>query len=220
MFKKSITSFLVAMSLVFPVSAKPFEISGIHLQARTGIQLFHDENGFVVKDIYGMHTVKAYNIDDSLRNISSEKLIKKLGADKFQLVPLTQEQAAKIDMTNAIEMTEAQKELILSNIGNPGYIAINQNQDGDYILQMNHRIIGGGGLGAIIGAIGGKFLVHAVAGAVATVVGLGATLIVGPVAGPAIGYGLWGVMAPTVEVASNVVAMASGIALGSATGPV
>jgi len=96
-----------------------------------------------------------------------------------------------------------------------GYLSINQMNDGEYSLKANGRLVGGGALGASIGAFLGKAAVY--------VVGHGAIQIVAILTGPAYPVtvlALEGCFAVPIEAASMAGAIAGGIALGVATGPV
>lgn len=103
---------------------------------------------------------------------------------------------------------------------NQGYIAVNQSTNGDYKLQYNGRLQGGGIWGATIGFWAGKIATHAVVQAGILAVSGVATLVGGPVTGgwvlSTLESSLW---VPT-EIASNKVAIATGIAGGVVTGPV
>ena len=96
-----------------------------------------------------------------------------------------------------------------------GYLTINQMEDGEYSLKAKGRMVGGGALGASIGAFLGKAAVY--------VVGHGAIQIVALCTGPAYPVtvlALEGCFAVPIEAASMAGAVAGGIALGVATGPV
>lgn len=216
-FKTFVVVSLISSSLV----ASPIEITKEYLHTSSeDVRLFHDEHGFIVKDNKGVQEVKSYNVNKAIRNISNEQLETLLGKNNPKINIISQEEAATLDLSDMREMTEAEKKEFCSKTFSSGYISITQTTDGEYILQSYQRTLGGGGLGAFLGAIGGKFLVHAVAGGVCTVIGAAVTLVAGPVVGGAVGYGLYGVMAPAVEVASNVAAMAGGITGGVIGGPI
>jgi hypothetical protein len=96
-----------------------------------------------------------------------------------------------------------------------GYLSINQMSNGEYSIKANGRLIGGGALGASIGAFLGKAAVY--------VVGHGAIQLVAICTGPAYPVtvlALEGCFAVPIEAASMAGAIAGGIALGVATGPV
>lgn len=99
-----------------------------------------------------------------------------------------------------------------------GYIAVSQLDNGDYRLNAKVRGLGGGPGGATVGFIVGKATVqivgHGTIGVIAGVVG-----VFNPIAGTAVGYALEAALALPIEVASNTIGLASGIALGAATGP-
>ncbi len=101
---------------------------------------------------------------------------------------------------------------------NGGYIAVENRSGSDYSLQFQGRVKGGGPVGATVGAIAGKAAVHGTA----QVVYLGISGLVGwfcPPAAPAVYAMLQATFATPVELASNVAAVAGGIALGTLTGP-
>lgn len=96
-----------------------------------------------------------------------------------------------------------------------GYLSVNQMNDGEYSLKAKGRVVGGGAIGAAIGAFLGK--------AAVSVVGHGAILIVSGLTGPAapvVFLALEGCFGPAIETTSLAGAVAGGIALGVATGPV
>ena len=109
------------------------------------------------------------------------------------------------------DITKTQLKAFLAN----GYLSINQMDDGEFSLKANGRIVGGGVIGASIGAFLGKAAVY--------VVGHGAIQIVAICTGPAYPItvlALEGCFAVPIEAASMAGAVAGGIALGVATGPV
>ena len=96
-----------------------------------------------------------------------------------------------------------------------GYLSVNQMNDGEFSLKAHNRLNGGGVVGAVIGAFVGK--------AAVSLVGHGAIVIAGALTGPAcpatiIVLESW--FGPAIELASIKGAIAGGIALGVATGPV
>jgi hypothetical protein len=96
-----------------------------------------------------------------------------------------------------------------------GYFSINQMEDGQFSLKAKGRVNGGGALGAAIGAFLGK--------AAVSVVGHGAIQIVALCTGPAYlptVFALESCFGAQIEAASIQGAIAGGIALGVATGPV
>lgn len=91
--------------------------------------------------------------------------------------------------------------------------------NGDIIIKPQIGLNGGGPGGATAGFYTGKFAVHLTAQAGIAVVATGAAIAGGPAAGVAVGVALEKTIAPTVEVASNVVGLGTGILGGVATGP-
>jgi hypothetical protein len=108
----------------------------------------------------------------------------------------------------------------LSAILNHGYISVNKMSDGSLMLRSHVRGIGGGLWGAWAGAWAGKFAVHAGAQTVIWGAGALATLVGTPAAGAIVVASLQATLAVPTEIASNYAAIAGGIALGTATGPV
>lgn len=96
-----------------------------------------------------------------------------------------------------------------------GYFCVNKMSNDEYSLKANARINGGGVFGASLGAFLGKAAVY--------VVGHGAIQIVAVLTGPAYPVtvmALEGCFAAPIEAASMAGAVAGGLALGVATGPV
>ena len=101
-----------------------------------------------------------------------------------------------------------------------GYIQVDQSLNGQYKLQYQPRLNGGGALGASIGFWFGKILTHAVVQGIIVLSAGGATLV----GGPQTGAWVWGTMEKTLwvptEIASNKIGLGLGIAFGAGTGPV
>jgi len=88
-------------------------------------------------------------------------------------------------------------------------------EDGEFSLQAKGRVNGGGPIGAAIGVFLGK--------AAVSVVGHGSLLLISGLTGPAAPYTFFALEAclgHQIEIASMAGAVAGGIALGVATGPV
>lgn len=103
----------------------------------------------------------------------------------------------------------------LASLLTTGYLVMNRTHDGDYSLKANVRTVGGGVIGAAIGAFIGKAVVH--------VVGHGTILIISACTGPAAKVtflALEGCFAPAIEVASIKGAIAGGMIGATVTGPV
>lgn len=114
----------------------------------------------------------------------------------------------------------AHKQLALQKLLKNGYVSVSRYDNGDYKLNVHGRINGGGLWGATIGAYSGKFLTHLVAQGCILTVSAGVALVATPAAGIAVGVALEKTLAIPVEILSNTVAVAGGIALAVATGPV
>lgn len=107
-------------------------------------------------------------------------------------------------------ITKTQLKAFLEN----GYLALNRMDNGEFSLKAKMRLNGGGAIGAAIGVFAGK--------AAVALVGHGAIYLIGGLTGPAapatiIVLEAW--LAPTIAAASLTGALACGIALGAATGP-
>jgi hypothetical protein len=100
-----------------------------------------------------------------------------------------------------------------------GYIQIRKMSDGEYVLHAQMRGVGGGFWGAVAGFWTGKVAVHI--GSQLLILGTSAVvgLICPPIA-PAVYAGLTSATAIPVEIASNHVGLATGIAGAVITGPV
>ncbi len=108
-------------------------------------------------------------------------------------------------------ITKTQLKAFLAN----GYLTINQMEDGEYSLKAKGRMVGGGAIGAAIGACVGKVAV--------SLVGHGAIQIIALCTGPAYiptVIALETFFGVQIEAATMAGAVAGGIALGVATGPV
>lgn len=100
-------------------------------------------------------------------------------------------------------------------IATNAYLAINEIGQNEYSLKLNRRLLGGGIFGATIGAFLGK--------AAVSVIGHGTIFLIGGLTGPACPYtiiALESCFGAAIESASMAGAVAGGMALGVATGPV
>lgn len=96
-----------------------------------------------------------------------------------------------------------------------GYLKVDRSINGDYKLDYNARLKGGGILGAKIGFWAGKLFVHGLG----HLVMFGVSSLTG-LAAPATMLALRATFLVPLEAASNVVGLGCGIAAGAATGPV
>ena len=212
-------------------SVKPVEIdkSNLFVPERLGqIKVMHDENNFsIVKNGQAVPVQNAF-VDKRVRNMPTEDLLFFLGALKkveingqeVVLARVSQDVYENIMGNNStpMEIDEDQKEDITDSLNGSAYLVIEQLDNGEYCIHARHRILGGGGIGAVIGFWIGKIVVHGVVQGVAY--GTGAVVgIFCPPAGVVVGATLSATLAPLAEAASNVVGLTCGIALGTATGP-
>ena len=103
----------------------------------------------------------------------------------------------------------------LKNFLKNGYLSLNQMNDGEFSLKAKGRVNGGGVIGTIIGASLGKIAV--------SLVGHGAIVLISICTGPAAiptAIALESYFGAQIELASIKGAIAGGILLGVATGPV
>lgn len=103
----------------------------------------------------------------------------------------------------------------LNNLLQNGTICITQRLNGEYVLQFQPQLKGGGILGANLGFWAGKFVTHFVGHSIICVV----SAATGPFA-PKTFAALELTFAPEIEAASNVVGLGCGILGGTTTGPV
>lgn len=99
-----------------------------------------------------------------------------------------------------------------------GYLSLDQMSDGNYTLKHHIRLNGGGVIGANVGFWGGKALVYAVGHGTITAIS-GTVGFFCPPAGPVVHSTLEYTFAAPIEAASNVVAVAGALTLGTLTGP-
>jgi hypothetical protein len=140
------------------------------------LDLYHGKKGFYIRQDDKKQSIKRYNMEPMLRDI-----------------------------------TKTQLKGFLAN----GYLSINKTEDGEYLLKAKQRLNGGGPIGATIGCFLGK--------AAVSIVGHGAIQVVGILSGPfywPVVIGLESTIGHQIELASMAGAVAGGIALGAATGPV
>jgi len=221
--KKIIKVFAIVLSLASSLISSPLEIKGTNLFAPGNlkdIKLFHDENGFVVESNSDLFPVQDFNVDKSIRNISDDQLTELLGSNNQIFIPLSKEEVSKIDMTQVVEMTKEEKEAFMSNLPKSAYISVKQANNGEYILQINHRLIGGGVWGAIGGAWLGKFVASAVVHTAIWGVSAVASLVITPAGGALLGLSLESTFGVAIEATTTAVALAAGIAGGVVTGPI
>lgn len=105
------------------------------------IELFHDDdnNFHVIKD--GVtHEVRNYNIDEPLRRISHDDLIRFIGNYSIAYVEFSTEQLANLDFH---PVSDEEREMITDALNHSGYIYVSCNSDGEYLLRAHRRVRGG-----------------------------------------------------------------------------
>jgi len=113
------------------------------------------------------------------------------------------------------ELRKISKENLVRLLAKGSYVSITEISENQYKLQLNNRLYGGGAFGATLGAFLGK--------AAVSLAGHGTIYLVGALTGPfapATIIALESVFAAPIEAASMAGAIAGGMALGVATGPV
>jgi hypothetical protein len=99
------------------------------------------------------------------------------------------------------------------------YLTVVKLSDGEFVVRAHVKGAGGGAVGAAAGVVIGKAATYVVCYGSIAAVSAGVALI-NPWAGKATWAALTKFFALTIETASNKVAIGTGIALGTATGPV
>lgn len=100
-----------------------------------------------------------------------------------------------------------------------GYLDVNKSNEGDFVVNLNARQLGGGLGGATIGLAGGKIATSLIGHGLIGLISIGVGAF-NPVAGYAVGSTLETTLGPVIEGVSLKVGLACGILLGAATGPV
>lgn len=229
--EKDLTNQLIHESSIEIASENLFIPSSLE-----GIHLYHTKDGFFIMQDGNKFPVKNSYVDEELRNLSNHDLEVLLGIktkikindqdcvftkvlDKDQVLHFIMEEEICLQGQESDQLSEKNIEKIvsqLSQVGDySGYIKVIQYSDGEYGLQFNARLLGGGSFGAMCGAYAGKFIVHLIFHG--TVVAVSSCFTAG--AGP-IAASLEITFLPTVEAISTVAALAGGILGGAITGPV
>lgn len=153
------------------------------------IELMHDEEGFhVIKDDI-IHDVRSYNVDKSIRKLSTQELYNFLGKQFDTPVELDAHDLSELAL---VPMTEREQELFFNQINETGYIVVTRMSDGEYALKAHMRVRGGGPIFGAIAYWATKTLCYGAA--VATVSAAGATVVVatgGGAVGAAAGVGVF-----------------------------
>lgn len=190
-----------------------------HAPARLGkLELFHEDGSFYINNGEEFTSVKSYNVDKDIRNITTDQLEMFLGRKPNKNIKvITLEEFTKWSQdAEIVEIPLDQKQKLMAQFdglfGN-GYIAISQDDAGNYILRASTRGKGGGPLSAAVAYWVTKTVIYgvAIAGTGAVVVGTGGAA--GVLGGAAIGGA--GAVA-TGGATIGMVAVGSGIAGASA----
>lgn len=182
MLKKSIRSLLlVSLLLAGSLKAVQLEKTDLFVPSRLGdVKVFHNQDGFHVEKDGEIYRVRNCFVDEEIRNISSKKLMQFIGKIKivevygqkveFERISKKQfKKIAKVESSEEIELDARTAEQFFSalNFSSIGYIAVNQMNDGEYVLRANIRVLGGGPLFGTVVYWGIKTIAY---GSVATVV--------------------------------------------------
>lgn len=196
------------------------------------IKVLHDNDGFSVVKGSEVYKVENYNVDKSVRDISTKDLCYLLGRirdveinGEMQTFTRVSHQEFKdaIKDQEKIELSKFEKEEateIISQLESSTYVTVKQNFDGEYIINSRVRLAGGGLFGGSFGAWMGKIGTHLVFQAGILIV-VGVVSVVGtPAAGYAVGVALEKSTFVAAEILSTQMALAGGIAGAVITGPV
>lgn len=194
------------------------------------IELYHDECGFhVVKDNV-KHDVQNAFLDPELRNISSERLDYFLGiTTRVQLRGKTYilTRISDRECRNLIRQSESVSELtddefydLQAQLTPGSYLSVSQLSDGEYKIQLKPRILGGGLWGATMGCWIGKFVASAICHGAIFVVSAAVSVVATPAAGYILGASLESTLGASIEAFTTAGAIAGGITLAVATGPI
>ncbi len=127
-----------------------FARNEVSIPERLGnLQLYKDNYGFHVFKDGETYDIPNYFCDPLLLRMSNEQLVNFLGRNKPKIITLTPEEVSQINPNNMVEITDAEKDNLLSLLFGSGYIAINQMDDGEYILRAKIRLLGGGFFGSM-----------------------------------------------------------------------
>ncbi|MFH1254215.1 MAG: hypothetical protein V1646_02165 [bacterium] len=119
------------------------------------VKLYKDSNGFHIFKDGEIYDVQNCFCDPLLRKMSDDQLVKFLGRDKPKIIFVNLEDL-QINPDDIVEVTDTKKDTLINQLFGGGYIAVNQMNDGEYILRAKIRLPGGlWGIrvGIIVGAI-------------------------------------------------------------------
>jgi len=245
MFKKSISLFVLSISLVCGSKARPafaMQVPRENLFASSSlgsVQLYHDDaSGFTACINGKMRKVQNCFVDEVVRNINSEELGYFLGNIKDVEIDGKVQTFYKIAKEDFDHVVRDAEKVIVDKItpeeltglasqlsGCSNYLEIVElsnkaSLDGEIAIHAKIGLQGGGIIGTIIGCTVGKVVVSLVGHGAIAVVAIGTTLVAGPVAGWATAVAGESVFGHAIEVASIKGAMIGGLAGGTMTGPI
>lgn len=173
---------LVAGSMIHAGDAAQLtRISKAAILSPERLSLYHDGEGFHVKQKGRLYAVPRYDTDEVLR---------------------------KVNKTNLAAYLQA------------GLIRVSKTNNGEYVLRSHIKGLGGGTIGAYIGCFLGKGLVYGTYYSTVAVIGAVTTPFLTPAGSAVLTATIHSTCAGPVEVFSNYVAIAGGVAGAAATGPV
>lgn len=175
----------------------------------------HYHNGqFLIKHNQKTSVVLPELIDKELLKLSEDDI-----RTLFKpFMVLTEEQAQDLQLEFVREATKEEIKELMSQ--HTSYIKITQTDDGQWVLHLKHRMLGGGYFGAMAGAWVGKFVASAVCHGGIMIVGGVVSVFATPVAGALVIASLETTFAAPIEAITTTAALAAGIAGGVATGMV
>ena len=195
-----------------------------------GVRLLHDENGFAIEKNGDVFPVKTECMDKELVNLSDEELDFLLGlkakieidGEEQIITRISPELTRKLmaESQKVVPLSPEDSEKIISQLPASSYIKVFQYSDGEYGLHLKTRLPGGGLFGASAGCWIGKFVASAVCHTAIFVVGGAVSLVATPAVGAIVIASLETTLAAPIEVVTTAAAVAGGITLAVATGPV
>lgn len=193
------------------------------------ISLYHDDNGFEVVRDGEVISIERCNIDSSLRDLSSEQLEFRLGMKKrlwinnqecvFIHVP-EEEHDKVMDESVSIVCDDESTTDLQRHLSGSAYIFIKRLNNGEYALHLCDRLPGGGLWGATLGCWIGKFVASAICHTGILLVTAAVSVVATPAVGAVVGMSLESTLGSAIETVTTAGAIAGGITLAVATGPV
>ena len=215
-------------------SAWDIEIEYVHMDEEIeGAHLSHSGNSFFIERDGNKNEVQNCFIDESLRNLSTAKLMFLLGKSKLfefeekkYIISSISPREYEQDLTDGqfsylIDILSDTDKASMSKMLSPfGRIYVKQLVYGEYSLHLKLLLPGGGVGGAIAGAWFGKFVASAVCHGSIYLVGAAVSAVATPATGAIVIMSLETTLGPTIETITTTAALAAGISAAAATGPV